>query len=49
MKHIFKILGFSFLNTKDKTKDVFNPIAQVFRFLFNRFSSDGLMSNTNGN
>lgn len=44
MKHFFKILGFSFLETKDTGLRIFNPLTQTARLLFNNFQPSGLMS-----
>ncbi len=48
MKNSFKTLGFSALETRDKTSkftlNIFNPITHVFKILFKGFSKTGFMN-----
>ncbi len=49
MKQVFKTLGFGFLNTKESTSHFFNPLSQIFRFVFNNTNSGGLMKSYDKN
>lgn len=49
MKYVFKTLGFGIANTKESTSHFFNPITQLFRFVFNNTKSDGLMGSYDKN